>query len=205
MRPDPEPADLAPVFVVGAYADALRRMLIAHKEHRVFGLSEPLGRLLAIAVEEAIRTGPEVGQGRVLVLVPVPSSRRAVRARGHDPVVRMVRAAAEELCSRGQQAVAVELLRQRRTPADQAGLDAGQRARNLAGALRIDPPTHRRIAGRLVTVVLCDDIVTTGSTAREAQRALAAVGIAIAAITAVAATEKRRGEDPRLRGLLPNC
>jgi predicted amidophosphoribosyltransferase len=51
----------------------------------------------------------------------------------------------------------------------------------------------RRIArtGHPVTAVICDDVITTGSTAREAQRALEDVGLRVAAIGCVAATRKR--------------
>lgn len=192
VRPDPEPAGLAPVFVAGRYAEPLKSMLIAHKERQVYALAEPLGRLLAVAVEAAC------GESDVL-LVGIPSSGRTVRARGHDPVRRMLTSAALELRKRGRSVLAPALLRQHRVVSDQAGLGAGDRASNLFGALRVDPAVQRRLAGRVVTAVVCDDIVTTGATAREAQRALAAVGIEIAAVAAVAATEKRRVEGPQLR------
>ncbi|MFC6340712.1 phosphoribosyltransferase family protein, partial [Nocardioides hankookensis] len=38
---------------------------------------------------------------------------------------------------------------------------------------------------------VCDDVVTTGVTLREAQRALEAVGLEVAAAAAVAATRRR--------------
>ena len=82
--------------------------------------------------------------------------------------------------------------------ADQAGLDATSRAANLGGALRAHPPTLRRLAGATerghvqpAHVVVCDDVLTTGATAAEAQRALRAVGLPPLAVAAVAATQRR--------------
>lgn len=181
---------MVPTFAVGPYDGALRSMVIAHKEDRVFGLARPLGALLASVIESA------VGLESALVLVPVPSRPGAVRARGHDPVARMVRAAARDLTSRGAEAVRCPLLGHRRAVADQAGLDAGARAANLAGSLGVASRVHRRLASRLagrpVRVVVCDDVVTTGATVREAQRALDEAGLDVAAVVAVAATVRRR-------------
>ena len=40
-------------------------------------------------------------------------------------------------------------------------------------------------------IVVCDDVITTGVTLRESQRALEAVGLEVAAVAAVAATRRR--------------
>jgi predicted amidophosphoribosyltransferase len=87
----------------------------------------------------------------------------------------------------------VALLRTRPGLADQAGLDATARVANLAGALRAHPPALRRLAraGRAVHVLVCDDVLTTGATAAEAQRALRDVGLPPLAVVAVAATRRR--------------
>jgi predicted amidophosphoribosyltransferase len=70
---------------------------------------------------------------------------------------------------------------------DQAGLDATERARNLAGSMAARRP-GAPVLGRLVVV---DDVVTTGATLREAQRALEEAGLVVHAHAAVAATAKR--------------
>ncbi|MFI6442407.1 ComF family protein [Streptomyces sp. NPDC050759] len=105
-----------------------------------------------------------------VLLVPVPSARRAVRARGHDPARRIALAAAGELRRAGMPARVVAVLRQRRRVADQSGLNSRQRLDNLAGALAVVPG-----GGRLLTeglVVLVDDLMTTGASLTEAARAV---------------------------------
>jgi len=193
--PDPPPPGLVPAYAAGWYDDPLRPLLLAHKEHRAFSLARPLGAVLAGVADTALG-GARAGS-RVL-LVPVPSRPAVVRVRGHDPVGRMVRVAAADLRGRGYDAVPAPLLRQVRAVADQAGLDAGERAANLAGVLAVAAGAHRRVArgGSPCVVVLCDDVITTGSTAREAQRALAAVGIPLGLVATVAATRKRLPKVP---------
>lgn len=196
VRPVPCPPGLAPACAAGPYADPLRRLLLAHKERGLHALAGPLGGVLAVAVGAVLdRTPPDA---RVL-LVPVPSRPSVVRSRGHDPLARLTRAAAGRLPAPVR---VVRLLRQRHRVRDQAGLDAGARAANLSGAFAARPGALRRLAatGEPVVAVVCDDVLTTGATCREAQRALAAVGVPVAGIAVVAATERRghRGE----RGLI---
>ncbi len=76
---------------------------------------------------------------------------------------------------------------------DQAGLGAAARAANLEGAMCCPDRALRRLAARRTRarLVVCDDVLTTGATAREAQRALESVGLPVAAVAAVAATRRR--------------
>ena len=114
----------------------------------------------------------------------------------------LVRAAARELERGGVPARAVPLLATRPGVADQSGLDAAARAANLHGALRVRPGPLRRLAGgvpEIAGAVVCDDVVTTGATLVEAQRALRAVGVPVLGSATVAATARRGAEGRRRR------
>lgn len=182
--PTPVPDGLAQPFAAAAYDDTVRAMVIAHKERSVLALAGPLGRLLGHAV--AALAGP-----LPVVLVPVPSRPGTARSRGHDPTWALTRRAARLLQRQGYAVTAVRLLESRGGVVDQAGLDAVGRAENLSGSMCCPTAKVRRVAGRRVRAVVCDDVLTTGSTAREAQRALEASGVSVAGIAVVAATVRR--------------
>jgi len=165
-------------------------MVLGLKERGQLPLRAPLGRLLAAAVAEAAG-----GVRGPLVLVPAPSRPASVRSRGYDSTAAITETAARLLRRRGVDVMAVRLLRTRPGLLDQSGLDADARRANLAGSLRVDAGGLRRLARRRThaTVVVCDDVLTTGATAREAQRALEAVGLRVVAIATVAATLREQG------------
>ncbi|MYU62709.1 ComF family protein, partial [Streptomyces sp. SID69] len=94
VRPRPEPAGLPAVYASAPYAEAVRALLLAHKERGALTLTGALGAALAGAVRAGLDASAGTGTSGTVVLVPVPSARWAVRARGHDPVRRMALAAA---------------------------------------------------------------------------------------------------------------
>lgn len=187
--PTPTPPGLAPPWAAAEYSGVVRALVLGHKERGLLSLRRPLGALLAAAVGAAAR---DLG-GAPLVLVPVPSRPASVRARGHDPTRALVDRAARLLRREGYDVLAAPLLVSRPGVLDQAGLDAAGRAANLAGSMACPAPGLRRLAARRARahVLVCDDVLTTGATAREAQRALEAVGLGVAGVAAVAATRRR--------------
>ncbi|MFI5766518.1 MULTISPECIES: ComF family protein [unclassified Streptomyces] len=178
VRPSPSPAGLPEVHAATAYREAVRAVVLAHKERGALPLAAVLGAALAAAVRAGGTDGAEGAGGRGVALVPVPSARHRVRARGHDPARRIALAASARLRREGVPARVVPVLRLRRAVADQAGLGAAQRRENLAGALEARPGALRAAAGA-ARIVIVDDLVTTGSTLVEAARALRAAGIGV--------------------------
>lgn len=184
-------------MAVGEYAGALKLLVNAHKERHQLALARPLGDLLAHAVSGHLGAGGGArGRGdgaHGVVLVPVPSRPEVVRSRGHDPLVRLTRRAAARLRSRGTGAGVLPLLVGTRPVADQAGLGASERRRNLEGTMGCRCSLVRRTRELWgASVVLVDDVVTTGATLREAQRALEEAGVEVLGAAVVAATRRTR-------------
>lgn len=172
--PRPCPAGLPPTWAVAAYDAPVRDLVVAHKERGRLALTAPLADAVARA---AALSRPDV-------LVWVPSSRRALRARGYDHARRLAVRTGRLLG-----VPALPALQAVRGVADQSGLTAAARAENLAGAFRAHPGAADALAG--CRVVLVDDVLTTGATLAEAARALRAAGLHVAGAAVVAAGVRR--------------
>ncbi len=184
VRPYPRPVGLPPCSAAAAYAGKMRRCLIAYKERGRRDLAPVLALALVKVLRELDRNIPGP-----LLIVPVPPSRVALRTRGFDHVALLVRLALRFLPPASSSGWGWSpLLYPTRRVADQAGLPASARARNVAGSLSARPGIGRRtLAGRPPLLVLVDDVVTSGATMAEATRALRASGLRVHAAAAVAA------------------
>ncbi|BBZ73861.1 ComF family protein [Mycobacterium paraseoulense] len=172
-RVDPQ----VPVFALGRYAGARRQAILALKEHGRADLVGPLAGALATGVHRLLSWGIVETP---LIVVPAPTRRSAARRRGGDPVTRLARTAVA-----GHPAITVApALRLRALVRDSVGLDSTARERNVAGRVLL-----RRTRARLLDaeVLILDDIVTTGATARESVRVLTAAGVRVTAVLTVAA------------------
>ncbi|MBI4899010.1 MAG: ComF family protein [Actinobacteria bacterium] len=167
------------------YAGPVRRLVAAHKERHARVATPALAALLAQAVCHRRPEGP-------VTLVPVPSTRRAVRQRGYDSVRLLAECAASRMAAAGRSVQVVPALRHVRRLDDQASLDTAARWANLQGAMAAE-----RLYGPVVVV---DDVCTTGATLYEACRALRAAGVEMCEASTVSATVLRRDRTDRSAG-----
>ncbi|GAA1841001.1 ComF family protein [Agromyces salentinus] len=158
------------------YGDRAAALIGAFKDGGRTDVAPVLAHALAASIRSALREAGTCAVG--LEVITVPSTPAAHRARGYRPVPLLLRR-----CGiRGAPVLA--LARERE---DQAGLGADERRANAYGALR----ARGDLRGR--RFLLVDDVLTTGSTLREARRAVDAAGGEIAAIAVLAQTPLRSG------------
>jgi predicted amidophosphoribosyltransferase len=175
------------------FAPPLSRIVAAYKDDGRRDCLPVLAALLAAAVTEAIARSQVArqilgrGNGPIL-LVPVPTSPAARRARGDAPLVAVARAAVTDFGER--EVRCADVLRLRRPVADQAGLDAAARARNLEHAMTVRRPWESAVPGAVCLVV--DDVLTTGATLLEAARELRRNNAREVLAATICATQRRR-------------
>ena len=190
----------------GIYQGRMREAIHALKYDRLHGVSNGLGRMLAEAIAQLAGEAPEE-----MLVVPVPLHASKYAQRGFNQSRSLARAALRilrkshpawrlTLASR-------TLLRQRATES-QAGLTPRQRRINVRGAFAVSDPA--RVTAQHVLIV--DDILTTGATARAAARALVEAGAASVWVATLARAQRVGGnaffdteEDTPLAGASPEA
>jgi ComF family protein len=151
----------------GPYEGRLRELLLKYKFEGQLGLGRQLQECVLAAFERSAAAFPELLACELLV--PVPLHPRRLSWRGFNQSRELARLLARR---RGLPIRQEALLRVRRT-VPQMELDRSQRAENIKGAFAASPEL---LAGR--TVLLVDDIMTTGSTLEECSRMMLAAGAA---------------------------
>jgi ComF family protein len=145
----------AGVITYGLYSDTLKEAINLLKFSSVKRLAKPLGMLIA-----------KLDIPQVDMIVPVPLSIKRLRQRGFNQTLLIGRVVSKTL----DIPLSSELLYKKKETLPQAVLSASDRARNLKNAFA----TRSRLKGE--TVLLVDDVMTTGATARECSKTLLKAG-----------------------------
>ena len=135
---------------------------------RSIALRLKYGRKVALARTMARYMAPLIREGEEPILVPVPLHRTRLWQRGFNQAALVAHELAKATGYRSDPHL---LRRVKRTPALK-GMSLSQRRRLVAGAFKVNPAAE--LAGR--TVVLIDDVLTTGSTANACAKALQQAG-----------------------------
>lgn len=153
------------VAAAGLYDGALRKAV-----HRLkFGGGITLDTPLAALLDEALRR--DLPDFRPDLIVPVPLHRQRLRERTYNQALLLAR----RLGRVQKIPVPSRLLVRTRPTHPQQGLTAAARGANLRGAFALT----KKVGGR---VLLVDDVLTTGATARECSRVLRDGGAAEVAV-----------------------
>ncbi|WP_432821889.1 ComF family protein [Trichloromonas sp.] len=155
-----QPPPFSQVEAVGNYEGLLRDAVHRFKYRGTVQLDRPLATLLAERMEQAETPF------RPDLIVPVPLHLGRLRQRGYNQSLLLAR----QLAKRWRVPVAPrQLVRNRPTPPQQ-GLSLSVRQQNLRGAFAMTAPLQGE------TVLLIDDVMTTGATLRECARTLQSSG-----------------------------
>ena len=193
----PRRGPLAAIAWAADYGGDLRHLVHLLKFERFDPIGIPLGRAAARRVPRLVACrgdaqcgGAEnagTGGGRLPpIVVPVPLHWTRRWRRGYNPAALLARGVARELAL----PILPRALVRRRRGRHQVGLGRRDRLAALAGVFAARPSAARHLRGR--SILLVDDVVTTGATLEACAAALRAAGASPITALALTRTPKRK-------------
>jgi ComF family protein len=169
------------------YQGRMKDAVHALKYDRLHPAARGLGRMLAHAIAQLAADAP-----RALLVIPVPLHRTRHAQRGFNQARSLAKEALAVLAQSHpawRLTLASSALVRLRATESQAGLSPRERRLNLRGAFSVTDPAA--VKGR--HILLIDDIMTTGATARAASRALMQAGAASVWVATLARARRTGG------------
>ena len=167
----------------GVYESTLRALIHLLKYEYVPTVAAPLGALLAESIDHFAHLPDS------LTVVAVPLHAAKERERGFNQTILLAEHTARALRKKRPQLdlrMALRALGRQRGTESQSGLTPHQRRRNLRGAFFVAKP--ELVRGH--SILLLDDIYTTGATARECTQTLLRAGAATVHVATLARSQR---------------
>jgi ComF family protein len=172
----------------GPYEGVLRDLIHILKYQRVRTAAKALGLKLAEVIRGlAPEAGADAGIDSVIV-VPVPLYKSKQHERGFNQAIAVTGYAVRALKPSIALAFEPDVLRRKRDTKSQTGLTRHQRRENVRGAFGVNPALRKFIGGK--SIILVDDVFTTGTTAEECSRVLLRAGAANVWVATIARVSK---------------
>jgi ComF family protein len=178
----PRRGPLAAVAWAADHGGDLRHLVHLLKFERFDPIGIPLGRAAARRLPRHVTCRG----GRPPVVVPVPLHWTRRWRRGYNPAALLARGVARELAL----PILPRALVRRRRGRHQVGLGRRDRLAALAGVFAARPSAARHLRGR--SILLVDDVVTTGATMEACATALRTAGATHVTAFALTRTPKRK-------------
>ena len=171
----------------GIYQGRMREAIHALKYGRLHPAARVLGRMLADAISQLAGEAPDA-----MLVVPVPLHRSKYTQRGFNQARLLASEALRSLRKSHPQwrlTLAPATLMRLRATGSQAGLTPRQRRLNVRGAFSVSVPAQVKDEH----ILLIDDILTTGATARAAAQVLMRAGAASVWVATLARAHRVAG------------
>jgi len=163
---------ISPVISLFPYEGMIKKAIIKLKYHFVTDLVEELSALIikTIKQEKELTWFKNLSKRKKVILIPLPLHYRRLNWRGFNQSELLGRKIAEAF----DWQVRNDLLIRQKATQPQVGLKGNKRYQNIKGAFKIN--SNSKIRESKSEILLFDDVWTTGSTMKEAQRVLKKAG-----------------------------
>jgi ComF family protein len=155
------------IWSVGVYEGVLKELIHQFKYKEKKYLANPLGKLLVDFV------GKYLKEERFDYIVPIPLDKARGRKRGYNQAELLARVLAEGI----NKPVLTHIVERREKTKPQFGLKRDERFENLSGAFEVSRSGKGNVTPIMgKTILLLDDLATTGATLDECAKALKRAG-----------------------------